>query len=289
MQFLKAGLLFLVAMRIAMSARRLSSGDFEGFSWQGQSIAARFWRTKRKIKGLTLRIPIPDKLRFVLRGETGLDRFARGLGIASEWQTGDTGFDAKVFILSEDVAFNQALSRDRELRELAGNLLGEIRDSSIECRDGMLYLGFSVEGLEDDNVANLGSHFADQLALLVRLRDGLQRIRAAAWTDERDPALARKAWLVGISVALGIAGIAALAFDLGVDRHQVVRANIPILATWITVGVIGSLLLTTFAWLKSTPHTHAVLLDILLAAAPGCWAAASGSATVYNEKFDQGV
>src|SRR4026209_2940157 len=98
MQFLKAGLLFLVVMRITMSARRLSSGDFAGFSWQAQPMAARFWRAKRKIKGLTLRIPIPDKLRFVLRGETGLDRFARGLGIASEWQTGDTAFDQKVFI-----------------------------------------------------------------------------------------------------------------------------------------------------------------------------------------------
>ena len=290
MQFLKAGLLFLVIMRIAISTRRLSSGDFENFSWEGKPFAAHFWRAKRKIKGLTVRVPISDKLRFVLRRETGFDRIARSLGIASEWQTGDIGFDQKVFILSEDVSFNQALTRDRELRELSSTLLASPKSPRIECRAGMLYLGFATDELDDDDgTEKVSQRFAVQLGQLVKLRDGLQRIRAQSWDEQRDPSLTRKAMLVGTSLALGVAGVVALVFDLGVDRHQVVRENIPLVATWITVGIIGSLLLATFAWLKSTPHTHAVLLDILLAAAPGCWAAANGSATVYNEKFDRGV
>ena len=61
------------------------------------------------------------------------------------------------------------------------------------------------------------------------------------------------------------------------------------IAAGITVGVVGLLLLATFTWLRSTPHTHAVLLDVLLAAAPGCWAIANGGATLYNEKLDQGA
>ena len=179
MQFLKAGLLFLVIMRIAISTRRLSSGDFENFSWEGKPFAAHFWRAKRKIKGLTVRVPISDKLRFVLRRETGFDRIARSLGIASEWQTGDIGFDQKVFILSEDVSFNQALTRDRELRELSSTLLASPKSPRIECRAGMLYLGFATDELDDDDgTEKVSQRFAVQLGQLVKLRDGLQRIRA---------------------------------------------------------------------------------------------------------------
>ena len=290
MQVLKAGLLFLVMMRVVFSMRRVSSGKFEDFSWQGQPFAVHFQRDKFKITGLTLRIPIADKLRFMLRREKAFDRIARALGIASEWQTGDAGFDDRVFILSEDVAFNQALTRDRELRDLSRTLLASgTKRPNIECRGGMLYLGFATDEIDGDGTVEVVARFSTELGQLVKLRDGLQRIRAQSWHEDRDPSLTRKATLVGICLALGIAGVVALIFDLGVDWRQVVRENIPFVATWITIGIVGALLLTTFAWLRSTPHTHTVLLDILLAAAPGCWAAANGSVTVYNEKLDPGV
>ncbi len=287
MNILKFGLLFLVVLRISLGARRLHSGKFAEFYWQGEKFAARFERTKRKGDGLCVRLAIQDKLRFVLRRETRFDRIAKSLGIASEWQTGDTGFDQKVFILSEDVSLNRALSRDRELRDVCVSLLGSREVVAIECRAGMLYLGFGVEDIDKENPAGVGPRFSRELAALLKLRQCLQRIVASGWQEERDPALTRKAWLVGTSLVLGIAGIVALVFDLGVDRHQVVREVIPRLAAWITVGVVGLLLFATFAWLRSTPHTHAVLLDVLLAAAPGCWAVANGAATVYNEKFDR--
>src|SRR5262245_61604454 len=61
---------------------------------------------------------------------------------------------------------------------------------------------------------------------------------------------------------------------------------IPAVAAVVTLLVVGCLLLLVFAWLRSTSHTHSVLLDVLLAAAPGCWLASSGAATIYNEKLD---
>ena len=143
------------------------------------------------------------------------------------------------------------------------------------------------DGFDETDVARVGPQFSQELDALAKLRECLQRIRADAWREERDPALIRKAWLVGISLALGLAGAVALFFDLDVDRHQVVREMIPRLATGITIGVVGLMLFATFTWLRSTPHTHAVLLDILLAATPGCWAAANGALTLYNEKLDR--
>ena len=69
MQVLKAGLLFLVMMRVVFSMRRVSSGKFEDFSWQGQPFAVHFQRDKFRITGLTLRIPIADKLHVKLADE----------------------------------------------------------------------------------------------------------------------------------------------------------------------------------------------------------------------------
>ena len=287
MNFLKFGLLFLVMLRLSLSTRRMSSGKFEPFSWQDQAFAVKFSRNKRKVTELCLRIAIQDKLRFLLRRETRFDRVAKSLGLATEWQTGDARFDEKVFVLSEDVTLNSALTRDRELRDVCTGLIQSLEGAQLECRQGNLYLGFDVEGLEDDSPTGVGPKFSRELAALVKLRTCLQRIHAEMWREERDPALTRKAWLVGISVALGVAGLVAFFFDIPVDQHQVVREVIPRLATWITVGVVGMMLFATFAWLRSTPHTHAVLLDILLAAAPGCWAAANGGLTLYNEKLDR--
>ena len=287
MNFLKFGLLFLVMLRLSLSMRRLSSGKFEPFSWQDQSFAVKFSRSKRKVTELCLRIAIQDKLRFLLRRETRFDRVAKSLGIATEWQTGDARFDEKVFVLSEDVTLNRALTRDREFRDVCTGLIQSRESAQLECRQGNLYLGFEVEGLEDDSPSGVGPKFSQDLAALVKLRTCLHRIHAEMWREERDPALTRKAWLVGISVALGVAGLVGFFFDIPVNQHQVVREVIPRLATWITVGVVGMMLFATFAWLRSTPHTHAVLLDILLAAAPGCWAAANGGLTLYNEKLDR--
>jgi hypothetical protein len=155
---------------------------------------------------------------------------------------GDTGFDAKVFILSEDVAFNQALSRDRELRELAGNPAG--RDPGFLDRMPGWHVvpGIFRRGTRGRQRCQPGFAFRGPARAAGETARRPATDSSGCLDRRARPRTGPEGLLVGISVALGIAGIAALAFDLGVDRHQVVRANIPILATWITVGVIGSLL-----------------------------------------------
>lgn len=287
MPFLKFGFLFVVLARIAMSMRRLDHGSFETFVHKGHTFAVRVWKSKQGIHGVTFRMDIPDKLRFVLRREGWFDRVAKVLGLVTEWQTGDRRFDERIFILSEDVAFTRALQRDKELRALCGDMLTSHQGARIECRKGRLYLGFRAKNIDTEFARFLADRFDSELDSLRRLRDALQNIRASLWTQERDPSLTRKAWLVGISLVLGALGVAAFLFDIGPDRYQVVREAIPRLATGITIVVTLTLIGATFVWLRSTPHTHGVLLDILLAAAPGCWAVANVSATFYNQRFDQ--
>src|SRR5262245_11211029 len=153
MQFLKFGLLALIFFRLTFTLRRVGSGSFEELTWKEQKVGVQLKRAKGKVVHLTLRLPIQDKLKFALRGETRFDRFAKGLGISQEWQTGDSGFDEKVFILSEDVVFNHALMRDRELRDACSRLLGSLPGANIECRAGMLYVAFASSDVEDAGAA----------------------------------------------------------------------------------------------------------------------------------------
>jgi hypothetical protein len=286
-QVLKLGLLALIAMRIIANSIRLSAGKFDHYSLAGESVGVRLVKTRSCTHGVVFRIAMADRLRFALRRETRFDRLGKWLGIDREWQTGDAGFDRKVFILCEDVAFNRALLRDAELREVCAHLLAVANGGGIECREGMLYLQINANGLDEDSPTGHVARFSGELEALKKLRACLERINASAWSSERDPSLTRKAWLVGVCVALGLTGIVVFIFGLGPDQFQVVREAIPRLAVWITLLVVAGLLLAAFGWLKSTPHTFAVVLDILLAAAPGCWMTTTAALTFCNQKLDR--
>jgi hypothetical protein len=286
-QVLKAGLLVLIALRIIANSGRPGAGKFESYSIAGESLGVRLMKTKSHVRGLVFRIAIPDRWRFILRAESRSDRIGKRLGLTSEWQTGDAGFDRKVFILSEDLAINRALSRDRELREVCGHLLAVSNGGGIECRAGMLYLEINASDLDDDTPTAHNARISADHGALKKMLGCLQRIQASASSNERDPSLTRKAWLVGTCLTLGLAGIVAFIFGLGSDQYQVVREAIPRLAAWSTILVVAALLLTTFGWLRSTPHTYAVVLDILLAAAPGCWMTMNAVLAHYNQKLDR--
>jgi hypothetical protein len=241
------------------------------------------------VASASIALDLPDKLRFRLRRERSYDRFAKSLGIAREWQTGDCGFDANVFIVSEDWTLNEALSADRELRTICTLLLTS-RYGAIECKAGRLYYDLHGSGSKDTSDKTVAAHLVrDWGATLLQLRERLQRISADRWQSARDPSLTRKAWLVGISVALGLAGFIGMFYSAGDIGRQVVQEAIPRYATWTTLAAISSLLAATFAWLRASPHTHGVLLDILLAALPGIFLATKGGLTIYNERCDPGA
>jgi hypothetical protein len=125
------------------------------------------------------------------------------------------------------------------------------------------------------------------LPTLARLRGRLERISAGDWREDRDPTLRRKAWLVGISTTIAALGIVGLLVSVRYDRYQVVREAIPYYSAWITGSIGAALLAGIFLWLGRRPHTHAVLLDVILAAMPGAWLASNAGLTWYNEQYDR--
>jgi hypothetical protein len=123
-------------------------------------------------------------------------------------------------------------------------------------------------------------------APLSKIRDRLARIAVGEWKADRDPALRRRAWFAGISASLCVAGIIGFFVESAFSRHQIVHDMIPFW-TWracVTLGVV--LLLGMAVLVRRTPHTHVVLLDILLGALPGAWFASYAALTWYNERYD---
>src|SRR5262245_31953213 len=103
-------MLMLMFFRLARNFRRVGFGTYHPFDWNGERCEVEVQRAKGQVTGISLCLSLHDSWRFVLRRETWFDRFAKNFGIASEWQTGDRSFDERVFILSEDVTLNRALS-----------------------------------------------------------------------------------------------------------------------------------------------------------------------------------
>ena len=289
MVFLRLGLFLLLFVRIIAYVSRWGRSRGEPVSVGSETVYVDVTRNKYKtITGVSLCLDVPDHFRFVLRREGRLDRLAKRFGIAQEWQTGDDQFDSKVFILSEDPALLETLSADREMRTLITTLLEFHKGGELDCAKGRLWFDVTTGDIDSELTDEAVSEMVAReiQPTLAKLRDRIARIAAGDWEAHRDPALGRKVWLVGISAALAALGIIGLLVEFIYDRNQIVLEEIPHLSAWITASIISALLAATFLWLGRRPHTHAVLLDVFLAALPGAWLASNAGLTWFNEKYD---
>lgn len=264
--------------------------------WRGKSVSleaetvhASVTRDKHgSVSGVRVTVDTPNRFRFALRPETSLDRLGKRLGVVREWQTGDDAFDSGTFIASEDWALLEAMSADRDLRSAISELLRLHAGASLECANGRLSFACQPAGV-DRNASDelLREQFARQIhPALSKLRERLARIVVGDWDADRDPALRRRAILGGITLVLGVTGLIGALVGSSLDRFQVVRAAISYFGWYATAAIGGAMLLAVILWFRRTPHTHSVLLDVLLVALPGAWLTADASLTWYNQKYD---
>jgi len=293
MPWLRFGLLVLVLTRIVFLfgalRRRFAGKRADG---GGEAYEYSVSRGKnRVVTAVRIGLDLPDTQRFLLRREGLLDRVAKWLGIAREWQTHDSSFDDAIFILSDDRVLLEALSFDRELRLAAERLFGNPQVKSIECARG--YVWVTLHKIAPGEKGRTDEEIAVPLAAGVRpnlatLRDRLRAIGSRPWTDDRDPALEREHWLLIATSVIGIAGIAAFFWGegLGLPR-QLVFAAIESHAMLLTLIAGAILLALLVSLIGRTSRTHLVLMEILLVALPGAWFAGRALYTLENERLDR--
>ncbi|HEY5970861.1 MAG TPA: hypothetical protein VIT22_02630, partial [Pseudoxanthomonas sp.] len=176
MGFLKLGLILLLVVRLLGLARYRSGGRGKPVTHDGETVRVGVTRNKSKnVIAFDVSVDVPDRLRFTLRRENWLDRVAKMLGVAREWQTGDEKFDSAVFIVSEDAVLLETMSADAELRTLLMTLLQMQRGGMLECCKGRLtFIGAPADSFRDVSDALAREQLVRQLhAPLNKVRDRL--------------------------------------------------------------------------------------------------------------------
>jgi hypothetical protein len=239
-------------------------------------------RHEKRILRLELGISICDTARFTLRREGALDRFAKWLGLAREWQTRDADFDQNVFVQSEDSRLHDALSCDAELRTGIRRLLTISTVFRLEMSNGVLQVHSSYDSVSHGrgSDAEIAEKFARRvLKHLSQVGARLVEI-SALWDNSRDPYLQRYRLLLGAGSALGIAGVVALLTRPGPDfPYALQRDHIYTHAAYTAAIASGVLVALVLALLGRTSRTHRLLACMIFVATPGVW----GVASVYHE------
>jgi hypothetical protein len=280
------GLGVMIALRlVAMFAReRLPTGS--PLKIDGDTVQAHVGRGKyRRIDSLAVGFDAPHGWRFNLRREGWFDRFAKSIGLATEFQTHDTPFDGRIYIECDDAALHRQLGSRRDLRNQLFNLFGLASVKGLECAGGQMWFRLGVDGL-DKNMEDetIGREAAKKLQAGVRAL----REQMAVIDDDpaRDPTRVTRRYFAITILALAVVGAIGAAWQYNHEGHQVVVDNITHMAIGSTVAITIGLLGVMFLALGGTARVQRVLLDILIAGIPAAWLASSGGVMYFNESFD---
>lgn len=284
-------LFILAGIRLLAAAARWRAPRGKPVESGGETLEVRIYRGKQKsVEMALLSIGMPGSLRFQLRRETWIDRFFKRLGVAREPQFRNPAFDRQWYANSEDVGLLSALQSSSVLRERFDELLRTGAIDEIACAQRRLWAyssGYdSRHKLSDDE---LSAEIARELHAPFRaLREELQKIPdrgvEAGLETHR---LRRRFSFVILGVIL--AGGAGFVYQWFNADHQVARTMI-LRASALTTIVVGACLVAAlFKWLRGRAITHEVLLDILVAAVPMTWLAATGGFLFLNRELDDGA
>jgi hypothetical protein len=247
-------------------------------------IRYRIERNKSRVTAVTVGLALPGKLRFALRPEGVFDPFARWLRLVYEFQTRDAKFDNRVYVDCDDPALHEALATNQKWRNAIYRLLPEGTGRRLRCANGWLWISSphtKLQKARDDEVIALDVFRGYQPAM--------RELRAELGTfpgELDDPTRnVRRAFDAAI-VALLIAGIAAFVLYQRDHNHQVVVAQIPRIARWVTIAVGVTLALVLLLFLGRISRTHNLLSDIVFAALPAAFVIGWGGAMHFNQRYD---
>jgi hypothetical protein len=291
LQFLLFGALIGgIGMLVGLLRRRFSG---ERASGDGEPYEFSVTRGKyRRILKVRIALEAPSALTFVLRRENLLDRIAKGLGIASEWETHDHSFDESIFILSDDRTLGEALSVDADLRRAVMDLFADRQAKSVECAKERLWVVLTnlpreYDSSEDAEVAaTLSRKYRPALA---RAGERLAALTAQAFGGERDSGERRARWLLIASAFVGAAGAVGFfvqAFGASSLPRQLLSDRIDHHAIVLSLCVALVAVVALVTLVGRTSRTHLVLLAMLLVIGPGTWLGGRAYYTWRNEKLD---
>ncbi|HEX4996651.1 MAG TPA: hypothetical protein VFY29_00390 [Terriglobia bacterium] len=198
-------------------------------------------------------IPFARDVAFTLRREGFLDRLAKAIGLSREFQTGDAGFDGRVYIESEDGAALAALRESAPLRRA----ILECFERGIERvrSDGRLLYVEARREHREEGLAVLGQTREVLIESLARFPRGM----ADGWRSGRSRVVRASVWAMA-AYAIGWL-VSSIDVTVHIDQSRLIRdgllAGLLALAAWF---------LFSLAILRRSSRTHSVLKESALIA-----------------------
>lgn len=264
--------------------QREKDPEWNGAAHDGEDFRYKITRGKEGVvDSVTVAIELPGAMRCALRPEGEFDPLVKRLEISREHQTDDQRFDRRVYVDCENPALNAALSSNPKLRKAIYSLLPAGTGRSLRAANGWLWMSSPEGGVNkdvSDEVIAIDALRAWQPAL-GNVRDELKPI--AARVGEVDSTRRGREVLMTVNVALlALGGLGLVRYSWGAEL-QLINQAVPFIAALVTIGVVGALLGATLLWLRGTPRSHKLVLDVLLGAFPATCVAALGAALHFNQ------
>jgi hypothetical protein len=245
--------------------------------------------TKGKVRRIRVGVVCGPDYSLSLKPEGTLDRWSKAIGLTKECQTGDSAFDAAIYVLSDDLAFHRRLQLEAGLRANVQRLLqvcnavGALKAIHVHKRRIWVVVDPVTKDKEEAEVA--GRSIAPALNHLAA--DFAEK--PAAGRPERDPFPFRAACMLAISTGLAVNGGIGLVRTYPGDFPYMLSATAPLLLA-LVIGAAMILALIAFAlwFMGQSSRTHLVLIELLLIGSFGAIASAYVELRDFNMEFDAG-
>lgn len=209
---------------------------------------------QKKVTGFRIGVALPELPRFRIQAERTIDRLAKALGLVTEFQTGDQGFDQDLYIACDHPGLLHPLRDQARIRELVRKVFAD-GFSRIRCDDEMLWL---------ERKTHRGPMQYER-ELLLELRNALSPLTTIGrWW--KDPYVARVIAIEAVIWSLVGYAIAALT-ENALDRGDTHLNGFSLLPLGLSLALILFLILfgATVVLLRQSSWSHRVLVEAALA------------------------
>lgn len=267
------GLITLVSFSVYFGIRRFQA------RWRGTQLVIdglpfeyRFVHRNKstKIRQVMVGIQAPKEFDFSFKRESGLDRVFKWLGISVERQFGEEDFDKLVYVVSNDQHLLDKVMDDTELLGRITQLFKishiNYKVSHIHCRNGRLWVVFSIEGLfsGDSDVARLKNIFPSVVESLHAVAEHLAKSLPLSAAARRDPFVLRAMLVLAVSTGLAVNGLVhgyrqmIFSGPFTLDMTELWAYSV-----FSGIGILAALIVLAIFLLGRTARAHLVLIELL--------------------------
>ncbi len=238
-------------------------GSCSGLKYQSTEL-----RNKYKIVGFLIGIESHEDADYTFKGESGVDRWFKSIGISSEFQVGKKEFDELVYIVTDNTDFQKHISSNEEILNSVieifkvgdkyGHTTKEIRHNS-----GKLWVKFkSGVKVKAGDVDKISSEI---VPLLGKIDQQIKSVKFSSINKWKDPFVIKAVVILAISTGLTLNGLAHIMRFIWGDIPFTLDVY-PLFIDSIIYGsiVILVLITSTFILLGRSARTHLVIIELLI-------------------------